>query len=183
MFSEQLRSALEHLFWLSPRCLFSISCSVTTHKCLGLQCHIKGKHSKKKVLQFIVLFIICLPFFNGIVSFSHVLFGCQGPHSFLTPVNVIKLNFKWFNYSIYSNRVPQVSYQQNTLISQCNMGCSCSLKHWDPICASNGLTYASPCLAGCQSSTGDGKDMVSSSFQTSTCLLLNQFCQQTSIHL
>ncbi|XP_043093078.1 solute carrier organic anion transporter family, member 1D1 [Puntigrus tetrazona] len=56
--------------------------------------------------------------------------------------------------------LPQVSYQLNTLMSPCNMGCSCSLKHWDPICASNGLTYASPCLAGCQSSTGDGKDMV-----------------------
>uniref|UniRef100_A0A673IL24 Solute carrier organic anion transporter family member n=1 Tax=Sinocyclocheilus rhinocerous TaxID=307959 RepID=A0A673IL24_9TELE len=63
--------------------------------------------------------------------------------------------------------VPQVSYQQNTLISLCNMGCSCSLKHWDPICASNGLTYASPCLAGCQSSTGDGKDMV---FHNCTCI-------------
>ncbi|XP_026081032.1 solute carrier organic anion transporter family, member 1D1 [Carassius auratus] len=63
--------------------------------------------------------------------------------------------------------VPQVSYQQNTLISPCNMGCSCSLKHWDPICASNGLTYASPCLAGCQSSTGDGKNMV---FHNCTCI-------------
>uniref|UniRef100_A0A8C1YRD9 Solute carrier organic anion transporter family member n=1 Tax=Cyprinus carpio TaxID=7962 RepID=A0A8C1YRD9_CYPCA len=63
--------------------------------------------------------------------------------------------------------VPQVSYQQNTLISPCNMGCSCSLKHWDPICASNGLTYASPCLAGCQSSTGDGKNMV---FHNCTCV-------------
>uniref|UniRef100_A0A671QWG2 Solute carrier organic anion transporter family member n=1 Tax=Sinocyclocheilus anshuiensis TaxID=1608454 RepID=A0A671QWG2_9TELE len=56
---------------------------------------------------------------------------------------------------------------QNTLISSCNTGCSCSLKHWDPICASNGLTYASPCLAGCQTSTGDGRDMV---FHNCTCI-------------
>uniref|UniRef100_A0A673IW37 Solute carrier organic anion transporter family member n=1 Tax=Sinocyclocheilus rhinocerous TaxID=307959 RepID=A0A673IW37_9TELE len=63
---------------------------------------------------------------------------------------------------------PEVSYQQNTLISQCNMACSCSLKHWDPICAaSNGLTYASPCLAGCQTSTGVGKEMV---FHNCTCI-------------
>uniref|UniRef100_A0A673IWC5 Solute carrier organic anion transporter family member n=1 Tax=Sinocyclocheilus rhinocerous TaxID=307959 RepID=A0A673IWC5_9TELE len=61
----------------------------------------------------------------------------------------------------------QSASKQNTLISLCNMGCSCSLKHWDPICASNGLTYASPCLAGCQSSTGDGKDMV---FHNCTCI-------------
>uniref|UniRef100_A0A8C1R398 Solute carrier organic anion transporter family member n=1 Tax=Cyprinus carpio TaxID=7962 RepID=A0A8C1R398_CYPCA len=61
----------------------------------------------------------------------------------------------------------QSASKQNTLISPCNMGCSCSLKHWDPICASNGLTYASPCLAGCQSSTGDGKNMV---FHNCTCV-------------
>ncbi|KAK9976133.1 hypothetical protein ABG768_021339 [Culter alburnus] len=62
---------------------------------------------------------------------------------------------------------PEVSYQKNTLISQCNIGCSCSLKHWDPICASNGMTYASPCLAGCQTSTGVGREMV---FHNCTCI-------------
>nr|AAI39696.1 Zgc:163027 protein [Danio rerio] len=52
-------------------------------------------------------------------------------------------------------------------ISQCNIGCSCSLKHWDPICASNGVTYTSPCLAGCQTSTGIGKEMV---FHNCSCI-------------
>uniref|UniRef100_A0A673LEY4 Solute carrier organic anion transporter family member n=1 Tax=Sinocyclocheilus rhinocerous TaxID=307959 RepID=A0A673LEY4_9TELE len=80
---------------------------------------------------------------------------------------VIKLILSGLIIQCLSNRAPQVSYQQNTLISSCNMGCSCSLKHWDPICASNGLTYASPCLAGCQTSTGDGRDMV---FHNCTCI-------------
>uniref|UniRef100_A0A668A1N4 Solute carrier organic anion transporter family member n=1 Tax=Myripristis murdjan TaxID=586833 RepID=A0A668A1N4_9TELE len=62
---------------------------------------------------------------------------------------------------------PQLSYQPDTLLSQCNMGCTCSLKHWDPVCAYNGMTYASPCLAGCQSSTGTGKEMV---FNNCTCI-------------
>ncbi|KTG37443.1 hypothetical protein cypCar_00034474 [Cyprinus carpio] len=62
---------------------------------------------------------------------------------------------------------PEVSYKQNALISSCNMGCSCSLRHWDPICASNGLTYASPCLAGCQTSTEVGKEMI---FHNCTCI-------------
>uniref|UniRef100_A0A8C8JF40 Solute carrier organic anion transporter family member n=1 Tax=Oncorhynchus tshawytscha TaxID=74940 RepID=A0A8C8JF40_ONCTS len=53
------------------------------------------------------------------------------------------------------------------LLSQCNMGCSCSLKHWDPVCARNGITYASPCLAGCQTSTGVGKEM---EFHNCTCM-------------
>ncbi|XP_041710039.1 solute carrier organic anion transporter family member 1C1-like [Coregonus clupeaformis] len=62
---------------------------------------------------------------------------------------------------------PEVSYQQESLLSQCNMGCSCSLKHWDPVCASNGMTYASPCLAGCQTSIGVGKEM---EFHYCTCM-------------
>uniref|UniRef100_A0A3B4UH14 Solute carrier organic anion transporter family member n=1 Tax=Seriola dumerili TaxID=41447 RepID=A0A3B4UH14_SERDU len=61
----------------------------------------------------------------------------------------------------------QVSYNQQTLLSQCNMGCSCSMKHWDPVCAYNGMTYASPCLAGCQTSTGTGKETV---FHNCTCI-------------
>ncbi|KAK9525554.1 hypothetical protein VZT92_016247 [Zoarces viviparus] len=60
----------------------------------------------------------------------------------------------------------QVSYNQQTLLSQCNMGCSCSVKHWDPVCGYNGVTYASPCLAGCQTSTGIGKEMI---FHNCTC--------------
>ncbi|XP_077355723.1 solute carrier organic anion transporter family, member 1D1 [Festucalex cinctus] len=56
--------------------------------------------------------------------------------------------------------IPDVSYEPQTLLSQCNAGCSCSMKQWDPVCANNGMTYASPCLAGCQTSTGTGKETV-----------------------
>ncbi|XP_031438915.1 solute carrier organic anion transporter family member 1C1-like [Clupea harengus] len=63
--------------------------------------------------------------------------------------------------------VPELSYQQSNLLSQCNSGCSCSIKHWDPVCAHNGITYASPCLAGCQTSTGVGKEMI---FHNCTCV-------------
>ncbi|KAF3705003.1 Solute carrier organic anion transporter family member 1C1 Organic anion transporter F [Channa argus] len=63
--------------------------------------------------------------------------------------------------------VPQVSYNQQTLLSQCNTGCSCPVKHWDPVCSDNGLTYSSPCLAGCQTSTNAGKEMV---FHNCTCV-------------
>ncbi|XP_036004946.1 solute carrier organic anion transporter family member 1C1 [Fundulus heteroclitus] len=61
----------------------------------------------------------------------------------------------------------QVSYDPSTLLAPCNTGCSCSLKHWDPVCAYNGITYASPCLAGCQTSTGTGKAMV---FHNCSCI-------------
>ncbi|KAG9345642.1 hypothetical protein JZ751_008786 [Albula glossodonta] len=61
----------------------------------------------------------------------------------------------------------EVSYQQDSLLSKCNMGCSCPLKHWDPVCSSNGITFVSPCLAGCQTSSGAGKSMV---FHNCTCM-------------
>ncbi|KAJ8392305.1 hypothetical protein AAFF_G00076690 [Aldrovandia affinis] len=64
------------------------------------------------------------------------------------------------SYPILSAVLKEVSYQQESLLSQCNTGCSCSLKHWDPVCSASGITYASPCLAGCQGSSGGGKSMV-----------------------
>ncbi|XP_061767904.1 solute carrier organic anion transporter family member 1C1-like [Nerophis ophidion] len=63
--------------------------------------------------------------------------------------------------------IPEVSYDAQSLLSQCNTGCSCSMKQWDPVCAYNGITYASPCLAGCHSSTGTGKEM---SFHNCSCV-------------
>ncbi|XP_038143111.1 solute carrier organic anion transporter family member 1C1-like [Cyprinodon tularosa] len=63
--------------------------------------------------------------------------------------------------------VTQVSNNPSSLLAPCNTGCSCSVKHWDPVCSYNGMTYASPCLAGCQTSTGTGKAMV---FHNCTCI-------------
>lgn len=42
----------------------------------------------------------------------------------------------------------------------CNSDCLCSLNEWDPVCGKNSITYVSPCLAGCTTSTGSGKDTV-----------------------
>jgi hypothetical protein len=35
------------------------------------------------------------------------------------------------------------------LTSQCNQNCDCSPNHLEPICGQNGITYFSPCHAGC----------------------------------
>ncbi|KAG9345861.1 hypothetical protein JZ751_009017 [Albula glossodonta] len=50
-----------------------------------------------------------------------------------------------------------ISYHERALFADCNSGCLCSGKDWDPVCGENGITYISPCLAGCQSSSGSGK--------------------------
>uniref|UniRef100_A0A3P8Y2R7 Solute carrier organic anion transporter family member n=1 Tax=Esox lucius TaxID=8010 RepID=A0A3P8Y2R7_ESOLU len=54
------------------------------------------------------------------------------------------------------------------LLSECNRKCSCSAGEWDPVCSDNGITYTSPCLAGCSDSTGYGKNTV---FHNCSCVL------------
>ncbi|XP_037244908.1 solute carrier organic anion transporter family member 1A2 isoform X3 [Falco rusticolus] len=63
--------------------------------------------------------------------------------------------------------IEQVSYAENTLLAGCNRDCDCPLKVWDPVCGNNGITYVSPCLAGCKASGGTGKSVV---FENCTCV-------------
>ncbi|XP_078530186.1 solute carrier organic anion transporter family member 1A2-like [Lissotriton helveticus] len=53
----------------------------------------------------------------------------------------------------------QVS-NMDILLSECNVNCGCPTAIWDPVCGDNGLTYASACLAGCDSSSWSGKQLV-----------------------
>ncbi|KAI3370666.1 hypothetical protein L3Q82_007229 [Scortum barcoo] len=42
-------------------------------------------------------------------------------------------------------------------------------REWDPVCGENGITYVSPCLAGCTSSAGSGRNTV---FDNCRCVAL-----------
>ncbi|CAL8242123.1 unnamed protein product [Merluccius merluccius] len=44
--------------------------------------------------------------------------------------------------------------------AECNRACSCPLGAWDPVCSESGITYTSPCTAGCLGSTGSSKNTV-----------------------
>lgn len=67
-----------------------------------------------------------------------------------------------------------LSYQEPSLYSDCNSGCLCSRKEWDPVCGDNGITYVSPCLAGCVSSSGSGRNTV----RSETCDTVTYFSAQ-----
>ncbi|XP_027876130.1 solute carrier organic anion transporter family member 1C1 isoform X2 [Xiphophorus couchianus] len=58
------------------------------------------------------------------------------------------------------NGTQSVSYNVEMLFSDCNRDCSCSPDEWDPVCSDSGITYVSPCMAGCLNSSGRGKNTV-----------------------
>uniref|UniRef100_H3DF25 Solute carrier organic anion transporter family member n=1 Tax=Tetraodon nigroviridis TaxID=99883 RepID=H3DF25_TETNG len=78
-------------------------------------------------------------------------------------------NSKVAGITVSYSGVEGLSYQEPSLFSDCNSGCLCSRREWDPVCGENGITYVSPCLAGCVSSTGSGRNTV---FDSCRCVAL-----------
>uniref|UniRef100_A0A8B9RB56 Solute carrier organic anion transporter family member n=1 Tax=Astyanax mexicanus TaxID=7994 RepID=A0A8B9RB56_ASTMX len=69
-------------------------------------------------------------------------------------------NMRMAGLTVAYNGTPHVSYDTLSLFSHCNQNCSCSGVDWDPVCSDDGISFMSPCLAGCSSSSGHGKDTV-----------------------
>ncbi|XP_072565774.1 solute carrier organic anion transporter family member 1C1 isoform X2 [Paramormyrops kingsleyae] len=69
-------------------------------------------------------------------------------------------NLKVAGLTATYNGTPGVFPDETMIQSSCNEGCSCPTQDWDPVCSDNGITYMSPCLAGCTSSTRKGKIMM-----------------------
>ena len=44
---------------------------------------------------------------------------------------------------------------QINLTASCNFGCECDMNDVQPVCGANGLTYFSPCHAGCSGANND----------------------------
>lgn len=76
-------------------------------------------------------------------------------------------------YLPYISRMNPVDSHIDVPLSYCNSDCSCDKNQWEPICGGNGVTYISPCLAGCKSFRGDKKPnntvSISFHFLTSPC--------------
>ncbi|XP_043093771.1 solute carrier organic anion transporter family member 1C1-like [Puntigrus tetrazona] len=60
-----------------------------------------------------------------------------------------------------------VEVQDVSILTSCNADCGCPDFQWDPVCGQNGVTYISPCHAGCKSTLGAGQNMT---FHGCTCI-------------
>ncbi|CAL4060884.1 unnamed protein product, partial [Meganyctiphanes norvegica] len=90
-------------------------------------------------------------FFNlmGLSVYGLLFFlGCDNP-------KMAGTTSPYFNHSIHMSAmgsIEQKGFEVN-LTAWCNRGCSCNSASVEPVCGNNGLTYFSPCHAGCTSST------------------------------
>ncbi|XP_065125388.2 solute carrier organic anion transporter family member 1C1 isoform X1 [Paramisgurnus dabryanus] len=78
-------------------------------------------------------------------------------------------NVRVAGLTVSYNGTASISHDESSLVSVCNRDCSCSTSEWNPVCSDSGITYTSPCFAGCTSSTGHGKKMV---FHNCSCVFI-----------
>uniref|UniRef100_U5ERZ1 Putative organic anion transporter n=1 Tax=Corethrella appendiculata TaxID=1370023 RepID=U5ERZ1_9DIPT len=107
--------------------------------CIGIfigGCFLKRFQLKPKgAVQFVLVSnIICL-FCYGLLFFL----GCDN-------LKMAGTTIPYYNHSPATHNVEP--FQVN-LTAACNFGCECHMYDVEPVCGNNGLTYFSPCHAGC----------------------------------
>ncbi|KAK0066064.1 solute carrier organic anion transporter family member 5A1, partial [Biomphalaria pfeifferi] len=114
--------------------------------------------SPKGAIQFVLLLNTL-----ALCGFSFFFFmGCDNP-------KIAGANFPYFNSSGHK------IFEAN-LTSTCNQNCDCSPNHLQPICGVNGMTYFSPCHAGCTGSNyfyEHGKEEKSFNYSGCSCISNN----------
>ncbi|XP_059175220.1 solute carrier organic anion transporter family member 5A1-like [Physella acuta] len=113
--------------------------------------------SPKGAIQFVLLLNTL-----ALCGFSFFFFmGCDNP-------KIAGANFPYLNSS--DHKIFEVN-----LTSTCNQNCDCLSNHYQPICGINGITYFSPCHAGCTGSNhfyDPGREEKSYNYSGCSCISL-----------
>ncbi|XP_036003790.1 solute carrier organic anion transporter family member 1C1 isoform X2 [Fundulus heteroclitus] len=152
---------------------FNSLIGMVTYKPKYIEQHYGQSASKANFLMGMInIPAVALGMFSGGVVMKKYKLGVMGAAKFAYGTSLLGffLSFLFLAMGCENSKVAGItvsytggedlSYQEQSLFSDCNSGCLCSTKEWDPVCGENGITYVSPCLAGCTSSTGSGRNMV-----------------------
>ncbi|KAK5599841.1 hypothetical protein CRENBAI_014820 [Crenichthys baileyi] len=146
---------------------------MVTYKPKYIEQHFRQSASKANFLMGVInIPAVALGMFSGGLLMKRLKLNIMGAAKFAFCTSLIGYvlsmfffamsceNAKVAGVTVSYNNVDTVSYDKHSLFMPCNSDCFCLSSEWDPVCGQNGITYVSPCLAGCTTSTGSGKNTV-----------------------
>ncbi|XP_034540777.1 solute carrier organic anion transporter family member 1C1-like [Notolabrus celidotus] len=185
-FMPTLKSLLGNPVYIIYLCItiiqFNSLIGMVTYKPKFIEQHYGQSASKANFLMGMInIPAVALGMFSGGVIMKKYKLGIMGAAKFSIGTSLLGYflslfflalgceNAKVAGITVSYTGGESLSYQDQFLFSGCNSGCLCSKRDWDPVCGENGITYVSPCWAGCNSSTGSGRNTV---FDNCTCVAL-----------
>uniref|UniRef100_A0AAX7V8A1 Solute carrier organic anion transporter family member n=1 Tax=Astatotilapia calliptera TaxID=8154 RepID=A0AAX7V8A1_ASTCA len=176
-FIPTLRTLLAHPVYLVYLCVTIIQLNsligMVTYKPKYIEQHFRQSASKANFLMGVInIPAVALGMFSGGLLMKRLKLNIMGAAKFAFGTSLIGYILSLFFFAMscenakvagvtlsYDN-IEKISYDKHPLFTDCNSKCVCSSSDWDPVCGENGITYVSPCLAGCTTSAGSGKNTV-----------------------
>uniref|UniRef100_A0A3Q1AQK3 Solute carrier organic anion transporter family member n=1 Tax=Amphiprion ocellaris TaxID=80972 RepID=A0A3Q1AQK3_AMPOC len=176
-FFPTLRTLLAHPVYLIYLCVTIIQLNsligMVTYKPKYIEQHFRQSASKANFLMGVInIPAVALGMFSGGLLMKRLKLNIMGAARFAFGTSLIGYilslfffamsceNAKVAGVTLSYNSLDAISYDKHSVFTACNSDCFCSSSDWDPVCGENGITYVSPCLAGCTTSVGSGKNTV-----------------------
>ncbi|XP_037631260.1 solute carrier organic anion transporter family member 1C1-like [Sebastes umbrosus] len=176
-FIPTLRTLLGHPVYLIYLCVTIIQLNsligMVTYKPKYIEQHFRQSASKANFLMGVInIPAVALGMFSGGLLMKRLKLNIMGAARFAFGTSLIGYvlslfffamsceNAKVAGVTLSYNSMDTISYDKQSVFASCNSDCVCSASDWDPVCGENGITYVSPCLAGCSSSAGSGKNTI-----------------------
>uniref|UniRef100_A0AAQ4QSD6 Solute carrier organic anion transporter family member n=1 Tax=Gasterosteus aculeatus aculeatus TaxID=481459 RepID=A0AAQ4QSD6_GASAC len=175
-FIPTLRTLLGHPVYLIYLCVTIIQLNsligMVTYKPKYIEQHFRQSASKANFLMGVInIPAVALGMFSGGLLMKRLKLNIMEAARFAFGTSLIGYILSLFFFAMscdnaevagvtLSYTMDRISYDKHSVFASCNSDCFCSSSDWDPVCGENGITYVSPCLAGCTASAGSGKNTV-----------------------